>query len=63
MGKVRSAASRVPLPSLFDQPKTVPPLQPEVAVELIPLLERLLLAAKLQTTTQTAESRRDAHER
>ena len=61
MGKVRNATARALLPNLFDSPVTMPP--PEVAAELIPLLERLLLAGGIETTVEPSKAGRDARER
>jgi hypothetical protein len=61
MGKVRVKA-RVPLPSLFDLPQKTPRPSPEAAADLLPLLERLLLAAEIEPGMQASETRRSGHD-
>jgi hypothetical protein len=63
MRKNHHAAARELLPNLFDLPVKIPHPPPEVAAELIPQLERLLLAAEWDSAAQTPEPRRDARER
>jgi len=63
MRKIRHAAARGLLPNLFDPPRKVQPPPPEIAVESIPLLERLLLDAKSQIAMRSSKPGRDAHER
>ena len=62
MGKDRHAAARASLPNLFDLPLKIPPPPLEVAREVIPLLERLLLAASPPTMARTSSLGRDARE-
>ena len=63
MRKIRHAAARALLPNLFDLPLKIPHPPPEVAAEVIPLFERLLLAAELEVAARTARTGRNAHER
>jgi len=51
------------LPDLFDPPRKASPPPPEVAAELIPLLERLLLDAVSEAAARASRSGRDARER